>query len=646
MDCIAHSQRGREVLLRTVVLSTLVMHCILLLVASLKDAPTWDEGRHYVAGIHYWRTGSCELYSVNPPLVRTFATALVAFATPLPCWQAPPEAEPDRWIAQAYFRTRGRDAFKYLMIARITCSAFSIAGAYVCYRWARELYGAGAGYAALVLWCTCPNVIAHGHLITPDVAAAALGVGSCYAFWCWMKAPGSLTCFAAGVLLGLAQLTKFSLIVMCPLFVGLFAICGGSTRRNVHSLIQLAAIFGIALFVINLGFCFEGSCTPLGDYSFVSKSLTVERDGIIANRFMDHWLGRIPVPLPAQYISGIDGLKHAVEHPSWSFLHGQRRLGAWWYYYVYACVIKVPVGTILLLLCAISVTVTDLWKRYARSKTKRCASTSVDQSPWSYAQDCSKQCSESWRDEMMLVVPAIALFTFVSSQTAFSRHLRYVLPAFPLLFIWMSKVFVPRVGANVLHYVAVALLSSTVVSSVWSYPHSISYFNESIGGPLNGHLYLGASNTEWGQDLLYLKRWYDSHPYARPLHVACDPPWLDPRSIGIDSEPVPSGPATNGAAKAHDASAPWSKKHREATPSLGSEDVNSVERGPQPGWFAIGVNRIHSVTGEYAYFLELQPIDWAGYSIQIHYISIDQVNKLRRKLGLPEIPRHHETADP
>lgn len=56
--------------------------------------------------------------------------------------------------------------------------------------------------------------------------------------------------------------------------------------------------------------------------------------------------------------------------------------------------------------------------------------------------------------------------------------------------------------------IAVGTCASWIIaSSLWIYPHSLSYFNESIGGPLNGPYHLLGSNTDWGQDLLYLKKW-------------------------------------------------------------------------------------------------------------------------------------------
>jgi hypothetical protein len=50
----------------------------------------------------------------------------------------------------------------------------------------------------------------------------------------------------------------------------------------------------------------------------------------------------------------------------------------------------------------------------------------------------------------------------------------------------------------------VLLVGWLVASSLWIYPHSLSYFNEAIGGPLNGAEHLLGSNLDWGQDLRYL----------------------------------------------------------------------------------------------------------------------------------------------
>lgn len=55
--------------------------------------------------------------------------------------------------------------------------------------------------------------------------------------------------------------------------------------------------------------------------------------------------------------------------------------------------------------------------------------------------------------------------------------------------------------------VTVVCLCWFLASSLSVYPHSLSYFNESIGGPRNGSTYLIDSNFDWGQDLLYAQKW-------------------------------------------------------------------------------------------------------------------------------------------
>lgn len=114
---------------------------------------------------------------------------------------------------------------------------------------------------------------------------------------------------------------------------------------------------------------------------------------------------------------------------------------------------------------------------------------------------------------MVLLLPAVVLFLFVSSQTGFSRHFRYVLPAFPFVLIWIGKVAcAAQRKPRTIGVLVVGAMIWSAASSLWIYPHSMSYFNEAVGGPRRGGEHLLDSNIDWGQDLLYLKRWLDDHP--------------------------------------------------------------------------------------------------------------------------------------
>jgi len=357
----------------------------------------------------------------------------------------------------------------------------------------------------------------------------------------------------------------------------------------------MAAMLLIALWVINLMYGFEGSFERLGDYHFFSLTLgghkpqEQERGARVGNRFSRAWLGRLPVAVPENYLRGIDAIKSEYEGTYWSYLNGQWRSGGWWYYYLYAMLIKEPLATWVL--GAVAVAVACWYRRLYTAPP---------------------------REEALLLAPAFAVLALVSSQTGFNHHLRYVLPAFPFLFILIS-----RVGRSFeLRHRKLAVLVSvalgwSVVSSLRVAPHSLSYFNELGGGPMGGHYHLGASNTDWGQDLLYLGRWYNQHPTARPLHVAYDLPLIDPRLAGIECTEIPVGP------------------HSVNAPGLLAADL-----GPQPGWYAVSVNKIHNLERDFDYFLDFTPVGYAGYSIYIYHITPEAVDRVRRKLGQPALGSH------
>lgn len=573
---------------KAIVFVLLSTHVVMLAWGGVRQSPTRNELDHLVAGVSHWKLGRFDLFRVNPPLVRMLATVPVLAADTRTNWRGYEMSvgiRPERSIRRDFVADNGDRVFWLVTLARWACIPFSLLGGYVCFRWARDLYGERAAILALVLWCFAPNIIAHGHLITPDVGATSLGVAAAYVFWRWLNSPGWTRALIAGSVLGLAELTKTSWIVLFALWPLIWLARTWPDRRRLsrgtwlRESRQLAVILLLGLYMINLGYGFEGSFQKLGDYGFVSETLggprsdsTSYRD--VRNRFQDTWLAAMPVPLPKNYLMGIDLQKWDFEQKMLSYLGGEWRMGGWWYYYLYALAIKVPLGTWILVLLAL---LAGLFGR-------------------GYA--------AGWRDELVLLAPIVVILTLISSQTGFNHHLRYVLPIFPFAFIWISKVVrAVEFGHRKIAAAAAAALLWSVGSSLWVYPHSLSYFNELVGGPTGGHVHLGGvavdSNIDWGQDLLYLKRWLDDHPEAQPLHLAL-----------------------NGA---YDA-------------SIAGIDYTLPPTDPQPGWHALSVNRIRSQAREYEYFLKFKPLAMAGYSIYIYHITLEDANRVRRELGLPELP--------
>ena len=233
--------------------------------------------------------------------------------------------------------------------------------------------------------------------------------------------------------------------------------------------------------------------------------------------------------------------------------------------------------------------------------------------------------SAPWRDEIVLLTPAVAVLTLVSSQTGFNHHLRYILPMFPFVFILMSRVgLVLQRKAKADGVIAGIALTWLVASSLAVYPHSLSYFNELAGGPEGGGAHLIDSNIDWGQDLLYLREWLKAHPEVKPLGLAYFGA-IEPRDAGIECALPPSGPV----------------------PGADAEEPDAVLRGPRPGWYAISVTLLYGHSARlsdghggptYAYFQRFQPIARAGYSINIYYINVEEANRVRKELGLPLLP--------
>lgn len=598
------ADRSRRKVLLLLVIALVIVHTGLLTWNAWQHSATADELAHLSAGIHYWRTGQCDVYRVNPPLVRAIAAIPVLFARPefVPSHSAEQRDRPEFVDGLRFVEDNGARSASLLFFARCACIPLSLIGACVCFRWASRLYGAGAGLVAMALWCFCPNVLGHGALITPDVGAAALGIGACYLFWRWLTQRNWLNTVFAGVALGFAALTKFTWVILFIVWPVLWIIWRRlSAKRDAlipwaRDAARLAAIIVLGMFLINVGYGFEGCLRKVGNQEFISRAFagpTINdgRGPSLGNRFRGTWIENAPLLLPANYVSGIDLQRFDFERGKWSYLAGEWRFGGWWHYYLYALAVKVPLGTWVLALLGVAVTL--LCRGYATS----------------------------WRDEMLLLAPLAAILLLVTAHPGV-QYLRYVLPMLPFAFVWMSKV---ARAVDLKHSILAALgglaLAWSIASSLAVYPHSLSYFNELGGGPTNGHRHLLDSNIDWGQDLFYLKRWLDKHREARPIGVAYF--GMYPLEVaGIEAKPPP---------RIYD---------------VRSCDVSPIQEasGPEPGWYAVSVNFIYgnviggwAVVPDYTYFKRFRPVAMAGYSIYIYRITLDEANRVRRELGLPEL---------
>ena len=384
----------------------LAIHSLLLIRLDLLTAPVMDEVAHLAAAASIWEQGRFDLYCVNPPLVR-FAAALPRVIAKRPTdWtfieqEAPDFAERPEWgIGLAFLRSDVAAATVEYPLARVACLPFSLLGAYFCWRWAGDLYGSGAAVVAVILWCTCPNVLAWSATICPDAAAAATGVAAAYCFWCWLKRPTGLSAAVSGIALGAAQLTKMTWLVLFAIWPILWLTWECGVRLRVGRpmrILQLVLIVVLGLFVLNLGYAFDGTFTQLRDFTFNSRALagseSLPEGGLGGNRFSATWLGHVPVPFPYDYIRGVDTQRVDFERGMPSYLFGEWSDHGWWYYYLACMALKVPTGLLLL----------GLMAGFCRPPSHKVFSSS------SCSQRGPVKTERVWLyDELVLVLPALA----------------------------------------------------------------------------------------------------------------------------------------------------------------------------------------------------------------------------------------------
>lgn len=555
----------------------LLVHIVLVASSARLQSPTWDEIGHVAAGLSHWQLGRFNLYCVNPPLVRMIGALPFGVAGCSADWtayRATSTARPEFQIGARIIESRPNDIMTLYARGRWACIPFSVLGAIVSCTWATELYGRRSGLLAGFLWLADPNIIAHAQLITPDVGAAACGVTACWGVWKWGRTGKWSLVMFCGLVVGMAELTKFTLVVLVASIPTAWVMWRvlDVRRRPYSTCLQPVVLVVVALWIVNAGYFFEGTFTRLRDFDFVSRLLAgrVVDEFKVGNRFRGTAIGDLPVPLPRDYLQGIDVQKREFERKRWSYLLGEWKYGGWWYYYVIAFAVKTPLGTIALALMAISF-------RLVRLVKNPC------------------------RDEIMLLLPAGLLFLLVSSQTGFSQHLRYMIPVAPFSFVWISGVVrdvdALKCSSKLRRFWNLTLvgLATWVAASMLSvFPHTLSFFNEAVGGPRCGHYYLLGSNIDWGQDLLFLERWHDLRKRSvRNLSVAYSIPFINPVDYGFH------GGECAGSTSAF-------QRH-----------------GVKNGWVAISVNRLLEPKSEYLWLLQVKPCELVGYSFYIYHLEPD-----------------------
>lgn len=579
------------------VLALLSIQAALGISAAAQLTPTHDEYWHLPIGLLNLKTGRFDFDDLNPPLCRMLA-ALPLTLTSAQTGDVSQYHDPQGW--GDVFIAENREHYqRWFTLGRSMIVLLSALGGLALALWARELFGDGAGVLAALFWACEPNLIAHGSLVTTDMGAAAFFVFALYAAWRFARRPSWGRGLLCGGLLGLAQLAKFTALVLYPIVLVFVLVVlfdsraeadpstspGSSPSRQRPGALKVVGIWvaALALSVVvwNAGYLGRGSFATASSYNFQSRAL---------KRMVARWplLGRLPLPVPRDYVSGLDHQRQIMEQKHPVYLDGQWSEDGFPGYYIWALFYKLPHALQLLDLLVL------LWLVMPAGQPRR------------------------WATQAVILLPALVVLV-VAETSPMQLGIRYVLPVIPFAILFASQ------AAQWLDWrqfparcLATTVLAAAMLLSVRYHPEHLSYFNELAGGPLGGREHLLDSNLDWGQDLGGLQKYLAQQTNGQDVNGR----------LGKNGE----------IGLAYFGTVPPS--------ALGIRYHLPPGNLPQPGRYAVSVNfeqgRPHWVRtpagaiqlvniDQFAYFGFFQPIARIGYSIDVFDLSERDVADWRKQ---------------
>jgi len=459
-----------------------------LLIPARELSQTPDEANHLLGGVRTWKYGDYGTNPEHPPLAKLVA-ALPVLGVP-----SPPAAPYTQYFKSENFSKGAEflythDADVILWRSRVAISVFTFALALLVLAAGVEMFGAGTGLVALLIFVFEPNLLAHGAMVTTDMAATCCFFAAVYAYYRWRKHPTAWRILVCGIAAGLALGAKHSGLFLMPVLLVLALIdvlatssvneAGRSEwRKNaLHTAFSLAVACAVAYAILWAFYGFRYQARPgalvmlptLQEYIVSTHSRIAE--AVITRLAAWHLF-------PEAYLFGLVDIAGASKRDP-MFLLGMDYATGHWFYFPIAFFIKSTLGFLALLLAAPFLK--DLWK------------------------------DGKWRTACYLLLPALMYFG-VSLASTMNIGIRHILPVYPFFVLIVAAVAVALARRRSwVAYAAGVLLLFHVASSVHVFPNYLTYANEPWGGPTNTYRLLTDSNADWGQGLRAAKSYLDEH---------------------------------------------------------------------------------------------------------------------------------------
>lgn len=526
----------------------------LMLNSSKQESAIMDEMAHIPAGYGYVKYLDYRLNPEHPPLVKILSAIPLVFQklnfpTDSAYWKN--EINSQWAVGTQFLYEYGNDADQIIYLARIFPIILTLILILFVYIWAKEIIGKWWAFLPAILVAFSPSFLAHGHYVTTDVGATLGIFTSLYYFSKFINDKSGKNLVFAGIAFGIAQLMKFSSVLLAPLFIFLIAVyaisksrnysfsfwtkLGGFTKEFFKYLGFLASIIVIGYLVVYAVY------TPLvinypvekqaSDTSNILTSFAGGNgnkcnftEGKISVRCLadlDIWMAGNKVLRPmGEYILGVLMVIQRSSGGNTSYFLGEVSASGWWYYFPVVFLIKEPIPSLALITLALLIA--------GFTFVKNSRHSGIKERFFNYLELNFSEFS---------MISFIVLYWAYSIKSPLNIGVRHILPTIPFIYILLSgtiknwvrqkieltdnffknAIFMTTnlVKISIKSALIVVLVIWFILESVASSPYFISYFNEFGGGLENGYKYVTDSNYDWGQDLKRLKTFADEEKINR-----------------------------------------------------------------------------------------------------------------------------------
>lgn len=453
---------------------------------AVRTSATVDEPNHILAGHRHWQCGDFGINPEHPPLLKLLATAPLNFRElSEPPWECGSKIT-SKFDAFSYGSSflveNGMDSV--VIPTRLAASLMSMLLALLVFFAAWEMFGRWESLTALAILAFEPNLIAHGSIVTTDMAISATSFGAMYALYRYGRDQTWLRFLVAGLAFGLMLAAKHSAVIFVGiLFTLLIAdavLFRKAETRVVNQILRRTATFAgillIGLLILWSFYGFRYRAIPSGSAPTISVADYIKENG--RPESIGSFPARMTEAIGQTHLFSESYVLGMADVISWSsrntVLFGHNYPTGKWFFFPVAFVVKTNIALLFLLPLGL------IFLCVVRDK---------------------------WREGMYLLVPAVVFFVFASSSN-FTTNIRHILPVFGFLIvlasagaIWLCRRF------NAFRYVLIALLVLNAAAAIRTAPRYLAFANDLWGGYENTHRIL---MTDTGQSMKFISEYLAS----------------------------------------------------------------------------------------------------------------------------------------